>query len=301
MNPAIEILRLHSYAGPNIYGPHAGVLLRIRHSRDAAQDLREQIRDAAQMVGLVIAYLETEAHPYDSGFLLQARFNTNQPTIGAALCRIVVDALRLDVTDTDALVNLAEECRQATLSAAAVQLLAEARRRGMPTLIRPDGKLQLGYASRHWVCDPQAATIPLPPWERIGSIPITLVTGHDLRSSLVEHSAAPFHEAGMPIYSADGLDCSALRDLLCDPSIEALVVGLDTESIVQYGLPLDRCEQAVIGDMGGPRPPSADSDAEWLRAIGLPMLLSHNPARFNLGDARLHALIHYAPNGVVNL
>ncbi|WP_129633156.1 DUF4938 domain-containing protein [Candidatus Oscillochloris fontis] len=296
MNPAIEILRLHAYEGPNIYGPHAGVLLRIRHPNDKTQYLRQQIRDAAQTVGLVIAYLETEAHPHETGVLLQARFNTNQPAIGAALCRIIVDAMRNEAVDDDALLDLASHCRETALPTSAVQLIAEARRRGLPTLLRPDGRLQLGYAARSWVWETHTDAIPDPPWEHIGSIPITLVTGHDLRTALVKRSAAD-----MPVYTADDLDCDALRNLLCDPSIEALVAGLNTDSLVRYGLPLDRCEQAVIGDMGGSRPPSADSDAEWLRAIGLPMLLSPNPALFNLSDPRLHALIPYALNGVIGL
>ncbi|MEI7771809.1 MAG: DUF4938 domain-containing protein, partial [Chloroflexales bacterium] len=89
------------------------------------------------------------------------------------------------------------------------------------------------------------------------------------------------------------------RALLADPATESSVIGLRADDILSRGLPLDRCDHALISDMAGPRPDPADDDEEWLRALGLPMLLASAPARLNLADSRLHALIPHAPLGVI--
>ncbi len=307
MTLPIDIIRLRAYAGPNIHAALPGVLLRISSAAERARRLRAAIRDGAQSIGLVIAYLEAEARPLGGGFLLEARFSTDQPEIGAALCRYIVDGMRAEAAgdeewDRDGpLYDLQARRRREATPVLALQLIAEARRRGLPALSVPDGHIQIGYGARSWRYDPRSGEAPAPPWERIGSIPLTLITGHDLRDAAVERAAADLAAWGVPVRAADGLSFEQVRQLIADPSVEAAVIGLDTESLLRSGLALDRCDQAAISDMGGPRPPSADDDDEWLRTLGLPMLLSPNPARLNLADARLHPLLAYAPNGVIQL
>ncbi|NTW02984.1 MAG: DUF4938 domain-containing protein [Oscillochloris sp.] len=306
MTTPIDIIRLHAYAGPNIFGPRPGVLLRAWCATDRARRLRVAIRDGAQSVGIVIAYLESEARPLAEGFLLEARFITEEPAIGVALCRYIIDGMRAEAVgdeewDGDGLLyDLQSRRRSEALPVVALQLMAEARRRGLPALTLPDGQIQLGYGARSWQARPHPGDQLTPPWAEIGSIPITLVTGCALRATAVERYAAEIAAFGFAVRVEDGLGFDAVRDLLADPATEAAVIGLDTNDLLHRGLPLDRCNQAVISDMAGSRPPSADDDAEWLRALGLPMLLSPDPVRLNFSDIRLHALIPYAPNGVLS-
>ncbi|NNJ09716.1 DUF4938 domain-containing protein [Chloroflexales bacterium ZM16-3] len=303
MSTPITIAQLRAYQGPNIYGPLPGVLLRISSAADKARRLRSAIRDGAQSIGLVIAYLEADSHPLGDSFLLEARFSTNEPQIGAELCRYIVDGMRAEAAgdeewDRDGpLYELQARRRREATPVTTLQLLAEARQRGLPTLRLPEGRLQIGYGARAWQYDPRTGEPPAPPWDQVGSIPITLVTGGTLRRAAVERLA----DSGLPVRAEDGLDFVAARRLLADPTVESAVIGLDTESILHHGLPLDRCDYAVISDMNGPRPESADDDEEWLRALGLPMLLSPNPVQLNIADTRLGALIPYAPNGVLHI
>jgi hypothetical protein len=307
ITPSITILRLHAYEGPNIFGPRPAVLLRALCSSDRARRLRSAIRDGAQSVGIVIAYLEAEARPLAEGFLVEARFSTEEPTVGAALCRYIVDGMRAEAEgdeewDRDGpLFDLQARRRREAIPVPAIQLIAEARWRGLPALALPDGQIQLGYGARSWRASPRSGELPAPPWEQIGSIPITLVTGHALRGAAVRRYAAEIAAAGIPVRAEDGLSFDATRDLLADPATHAAVIGLDADEILRRGLPLDRCDQAVVSDMDGQRPGSADDDEEWLRALGLPMFLSPAPVRLNLADSRLHPLLPHAPNGAVHI
>jgi hypothetical protein len=279
------------------------VLLRARCAADRARRLRQAIKDGAQSIGLVIAYLEVEARPLAEGFLIEARFSTAAPAVGAELCRYLVDGLRAEAAgdeewDRDApLLDLQERHRREALPLAALQLIAEARRRSLPAASLPDGQILIGQGARGWRFDPRAGAAD-PPWAQIGAIPTALVTGHALRAAAVERAAAQLAPRKLAVRAADGLGFDAARALLADPATEAAVIGLDTEDILRRGLPIDRCDQAVISDMSGPRPPSADDDEEWLRALGLPMLICSAPARVNLADEGLRALIPYAPHGV---
>jgi hypothetical protein len=281
------------------------VLLRARCGVDRARRLRAAIKDGAQFVGLVIAYLQVEARPLAEGFLLEARFSTASPAVGAELCRYVVDGLRAELLGDDAwdrdtpLLDLQDRHRRAAPPLAALQLIAEARRRDLPATILADGRLLIGCGTRGWRFDPQAPAAP--PWEQIAAIPAALVTGHALRAAAVERAAAVLAARGLAVRAGDGLGFDAARDLLADPAAEAVVIGLDTEEVLRRGLPTDRCDQALICDMAGPRPAAAADDDEWLRALGLPMLICSAPAQINVADGHLRALLAYAPHGVVDL
>jgi hypothetical protein len=307
MPPPIDTIRLHAYEGPNIFGPRPGVLLRARCAADRARRLRAAIRDGAQAVGLMIAYLEVDSRPLDGGFMLEARFRTDEPAIGAALCQYIVAGMRAEAEgdeewDRDGLLHdLQSRRRRAALPVPALQLIAEARRRGLPATPLPDGRIMLGHGARSWLADPRSDDLSAPPWPRIGRIPIIAVTGHALRAAAVVRHAAEIAASGISVRAEDGLGFDAARDLLADPTVAAAVIGLRADDILSRGMPLDRCDQAVITDMGGPRPAPADDDEEWLRALGLPMLLAPTPARINLADGRLHGLLPFAPGGVIGI
>lgn len=306
--PPLAIIQLHAYDGPNIFGPSPGVLLRARCDVDCSRRLRAALRDGALSIGLVIAQLTVEARPTADGHLVSALFATEAPAIGAALCAYVAAGVAAEAAHDEAwdretpLLDLQARLHAQATPVAALQLIAEARRRGLPAFSRPDGRLQIGYGTHAWSCDlaplrERGAAPPNPPWGRLGAVPIVAVTGHSGRAAAVRRWADELAGAR----ALDGASFDAARALLADPASEALILGLDTDEILRRGLPFDRCDLAVVTDRGGPRPPAAADDDEWLRALGVPMLLSAQPARLNLDDPSLLSLVPYAPNGVLAL
>lgn len=308
----IAVAQLSAYEGPNIYSPAPGVLLRASCDRDRSRRLRAALKDGAQFVGLVLANLTVEAAPVDGGQLVTAMFSTDAPALGAELAAyavsgIAAEALGDTAWDRDGpLFDLQARRRAEALPVAALQLVAEAIRRGLPSFVRPDGRVQLGYGARGRSFDLRAlrereALPPIAPWDELGAVPIVAVTGQTGRPAAVRRFAAELAELGLRVTARDGVGFVMARDLLANPSSEALVVGMDTSDLLRRGLPFDRCDLAVIADRAGERPAAARDDDEWLRALGLPMLLSAQPARLNLGDPSLLPLVPYAPNGVVGL
>lgn len=311
MTAPIAIIRLRAYEGPNIYGPSPGVLLHVRCDRDRAARIRAAIKDGAQFIGLVIAQLTVEAQPGPEGVFISALFSCEAPTLGAALCEYVVAGVVAEVANDQSwdrdgpLMALQARSRAASLPIGALQLIAEARRRGLPSFVRADGRLQLGYGARGWSIDPaelatHAAAPPGPPWQELGVVPLVLVTGAQQRAAAVERMASELAIGGLHVYALEAADFATSRAALANPAAEALVLGLASAAILHHGLPCDRCDLAVITDCSGPRPAEASDDDEWLRALGIPMLLSPQPVRLNLSDTALLALVPYAPNGVLD-
>lgn len=308
MSTTIAIVQLNAYDGPNIYGPAPGVRLRASADRDRSQQLRAALKDGAQFVGLMLAGLEVSAAPAGEQTILEARFTSDSPALAAELCAYVVAGMAAEAAgDTEwdretPLLELQERRASTALPVGALQLLAEARRRGLPALRLPDGRLLLGQGARGWIIDPSGlgrGPAPSPPWERIGSIPIVAVTGEAGRAAAVERWAAELAGAGLAVRALDEASFAASAELLADPTTEAAVLGLDTADILRRGLAFTRCDQAVITDRAGQRPVEAVDDDEWLRALGVPMLLSERPAQLNLADAALRPLIPFAPYGVL--
>lgn len=306
MSDMITQIDLFRYRGPNILGPQPGVRLLLRCDRDRSKRVRAAIKDGALAMGLVIAYLEVQARPLDDAYLLEATFTTDLPDLGAALCDYLVAGLGAQLAgdtgwDAEApLEALRDQLRRAAPPVAALQLIAEARRRDLPVLRRPDGLLQLGYGARSWACDP--AHIPAPiPWERIGRIPLSVVTGGPGRAAALRRAADELAAAGLSPAVRDGAGFAETVSLLADQQVTAAAIGLDTDAILRHGVAFDGCDQALVSDGAGQRPPSARDDEEWARALGVPMLLCAGPARLNLADPALRPLIPYAPLGVVDL
>jgi hypothetical protein len=307
----IEIIRLRAYEGPNVFGPAPGVLLHARGDRDRSARVRAAIKDGAQFMGLVIGQLSVEAQPDSHGVIISALFGCEAPALGAALCAYVVAGVTAEATgdeewDRDGpLFALQARRRAGTLPVAAIQLIAEARRRGLPSFSRADGRVQLGYGARGWSYDPAALTgegkdVPAPPWAELGAIPIVAVTGALGRAAAVRRMAAELARTGLRVRAVEDASFETARVALADPEAEALVLGLESNDILRRGLPCDRCELAIITDRAGPRPAEAADDEEWVRALGIPMLLSPQAARLSLSDAGLLPLVPYAPNGVVD-
>jgi hypothetical protein len=324
MTPSFSIVRLRAYGGPNANGPQAGVLLHVRSNTDRSRRLKDALKDGAQFIGLVIGALKVEAAPArtDAGWLLSASFSTPDPQVGSELAFYVVAGMLAEARDDEAwdgdtpLFALQQRRRKQSYNASTLQRIAEARKRSLPVLALSDGRVQLGYGMRGWSFDPAdleprhdegngaeevVPRVPAPPWDDLGTVPLYVVTGEQRRRSVVEQVARQLQSQGILVRVLHDADYYATKALLADPSVECAVIGLDTGSIVRHGVAFTICTQSVITDRSGPLPASVADDDEWLRALGVPMLLSHAPAILNLSDPAVASLARYASHGVLPL
>lgn len=297
---------LNAYAGPNIVSPQPGVRLRLQADADYTQRLRVALKDGAQFIGLLLANLNVATQPSAEGILIEAHFVTDAPEFGAALCRYVVAGMNAELAHDDEwdrdtpLFELQAQRRQAALPPALLQVIDEARRRDVPVLRRADGLVQFGHGPTGIRLNPVAlrrAPAPALNWEQLRRLAVVAVSGEVGRADLVARLAEqlPGAHAVTAATYAEGVA------LLAETAAEVVVLGLDTAELLMYGAPFDRCAQALICPLNGERPAAAADDDEWVRAVGLPMLLSDAPVRIDLSDQRLHALVPYAPYGVVAL
>lgn len=306
----IEIIQLLTYTGPNIFGPQPGVLLRVRCESDLSKRIKAALKDGAQFIGMVLAYLEVVTVANADGFVVQIHFITPTPALGADLAAYVVDGVRAEELgdvewDRDTpLFALQQRRRHEAIGVPALQLIAEARARNVPVLILPDGRLQLGYGQRGWVCDPTLLTTSapvVPPWPSLGTVPIYAVTGERDRSALVQRVASLLQSAGRSVCVLDDASYAATLALLADPATERIVVGLRSADILRHGLAFSRCTVSIITDMDGKRPPEASDDTEWARALGVPMLVAAGPVVLNTADPAITELASYAPHAALPL
>lgn len=302
----MEIIRLLTYDGPNILGPQPGVLLQVNADRDDSRRIKTALKAGAQFIGMVLAYLEVTAAPSGAGFVLSASFTTPTPAIGAALATYVVAGIRAAVQGDAAwdretpLLELQQRYRQEALPVPLLQLMAEARRRDLPVLTLPDGRIQFGYGGRGWVTDPTTVGA-VPPWEQLGDIPIYAVTGMRERGTFVTRVATRLREAGHAPRVLDGADFAATLALLADPSTGCAVIGLESADILRRGIAFDRCTMSIVTDREGGHPPEAADLTEWTRALGLPMLVTRGSIFLNHNDPHLAALAAYVSQPVLPL
>jgi hypothetical protein len=328
----VQITQLLTFDGPNLYGPRPGVLLRVASDKDRAARIKNALKDGAQSVGMVLAYLDVWSEPIDGGYTISANFSTPTPAIGGALARYVVDGLNAKARgdeEWDAegpLWDLQKRRRAEALPLAALQATAEAATRGIPAVVRRDGLVQLGYGARSWSFEPgrppggssalapdEIGVGPPPfarspaaldiPWDQLGPIPIVALAGGascDLAAQLV---AAAVSEQGQSSRLALGAGFDATRDLLADRSAALAVVGLDAASLAAHGLAFERCAFSAVTDLPAELPPSVADRAELARALGVPMLVT-DPAgavALNADVPEIAALAEYAPCEIIYL
>src|SRR5215510_1884939 len=143
-----EILQLLGFDGPNLHGPQPGVFLKLRADKDRSRRVRDALKDGAQSAGMVMGYLEIDSAAVPAGYNITASFTTPTPAIGVELARYVVAGLNAQEAgdeEWDAegpLWELQKRRRAEALPLPALQLIAEAAARGVPALLRRDGKLQ---------------------------------------------------------------------------------------------------------------------------------------------------------------
>ena len=323
-----EILQLLGYDGPNLHGPRPGVFMRVRSDRDRSRKLREALKDGAQQAGMELGYLEIDVEPAGDARTISVSFTTPTPAIGVELSRYAVEALnRAEAGDEEwdaegPLWDLAKRRRAEALPLQAVQLIAEAASRGVPSLIRADGRVQLGYGARGWAFDPAQprgrtgadmlsvddigigaprAAQPAPdvPWERIGPIPIVAVAGGAARDIGAKLIAATLRAQGVSLAAEAGFD--ETRGLLADPSATLAVLGLTAEGIARRGLAFERCAYSAVVDLPSELPPEVSDRTELARVLGVPMLITDPAGRVALSAdvPEIAALAEYAPCPVI--
>lgn len=325
-----ELIQALALEGPSLYGPLPCVALRLRSSTDRSRRLRAALKDAAQGAGMVIGQLEVSAQPQAGEYLIDARFNTPTPALGVALAQYVAEGLNRheagdEEWDAEApLWALQKRRRAEALPLPALQLMAEAAARGVPSLLRADGRVQLGYGARSWAFDPaqlkkrgatnllsgdeievgppaeRAPSVPTPPWGQIGSIPVIGITGGAACAGAARMVAVALRAQGLQAGLALDADFDATRALLADPASTIAVAGLRAAGIAQRGLAIERCAYSAVTDLPALPPEVADAE-ELARVLGVPMLITASAgcAVLNADVPAIAALAEYAPCPVI--
>jgi hypothetical protein len=325
-----DIELLLAFEGPNLYSPRPGVLLRVRSDKDRTLRLKAALKDGAQSIGMVLAYLDVSSRPDADGYVISANFTTPTPNIGVELARYVVAGLNARETgddDWDAegpLWDLQKRRRAEALPLPALQLTAEAASRGVPAFVRRDGMLQLGYGARSWALaaagpKTSAGTLepddiglgPPPfaraagaadvPWERIGPIPIVAVTGgagRDVAAELIARALAA-HGQAVRLATAAGFD--ATQALLADQSATIAIAALEGGDLAARGLAFERCAYSAIVGLPSDMPPGIADRAELARVLGVPMLVAdpQGAVALDADTPEVARLGEYAPGPVI--
>ena len=328
------IIQLLGFDGPNLHGPQPGVILKLRADKNRVRRVKDALKDAAQGAGMVMGYLEVDSAADDGGYMISARFTTPTPAIGIELGRYIVAGLNAQEAgdeDWDAegpLWDLQKRRRAEALPLAALQMIAEASARSIPTLIRADGQVQLGYGACGWAFDP--ATLKQPggglalgeigvvpqahgapkgaatmlvevPWERLGPIPIVAVAGGTARDIAARLIAATLQAQGQAIGLAVAADFAATRDLLAAPATAIAIIGLEAAGIAQRGVAFERCAFSAVIDLPDDPPAEVGSRQELARVLGVPMLLTDQAGRvvLNADLPEIAALAEYAPCPII--
>ncbi len=314
----IRIIACHALVGANIYSPQAGVLVRLHCQHDYRQRVRAALKDGAQSIGMVLAYLDLQVQTLpDATWQIQVHFTTPQPQVGCALATYIVEGICAELRgdeewERDApLFALQQQRRRQQPPIALLQLIAEATARRIPVTLLPDLRVLLGTGNRSWLADPAAfaaptaddddeASPPPPPptpnWDALGSVPLYVVTGTD-RAAWVARVTQAVQAGGNRVQSHSDADLATMYAALADQTADALIFGVEADTVLAHGLPFDRCSVAIVTGV----PPSHATNLAYVRAIGLPILLATETVYLNLADASLAPLAAYARCAVTNL
>lgn len=328
----IEIVRLLGFEGPNLHSPQPGVFLQVRTNKDRSRRLQEALKDAGQGIGIVIGYLDINAEREGDQYLISASFTTPTPKIGIELARYVVTGLNAKEAGDEewdaegALWDLQKRRRAEAIPLGALQLIAEASSRGVPSFIRDDGQLQLGYGARSLTRDlasfkkpgspgavaadeisigaapfAQAAESNEIPWEQLGPIPIFAIAGGPNRDSAAELIAATLDTHGQRPSLVGSADFAATQRLLADQDTTLAVVGLTAEGIAERGLAFPHCAYSAVTDLPNELPHGIANPEELARVLGVAMLVTdaHGRVVLNADVPEIAALAEYAPCPVV--
>lgn len=310
---SLTITRLLGFGGPNLFGPQPGVALRLRARRDVASWLRDALKDGGQRAGLVIGALHVTAVPLDDDYHIEAHFTTPTPALGVELAQYAVAGMNARAVGDDSwdageqIWPLQQRRRAEALPLAALQLIAEARRRGIPAFQRADGRLQLGHGMRGMALDlaqladdwsapasARSSAAASVDWATLGPIPIIAVSGGDERAAVAAALVAALDARNLPATWVPDADFASARAALCQPGAARVVLTLSPARLFAQGLPFDACAACLI--TGLPTALPGADDTEIAQATALPLLVTAPAGRAIVSaDApELAALAAYA-------
>jgi hypothetical protein len=287
----MHIRQLFAFQGPNRYHPTPAVVAFLIATANSSAAVIFRIKETAQTIGVVIGSLDVIASPAESHWLLEVQFRTPMPALGAALLRYVVFYLQADLGTNpnwdaeQALWELQQQRRAQAIPLPTLQLIAEARARGVPVIWRTDRHLQLGYGCYGLKYSSQIIT---PDWQHLGGIAIHVVSGpHTLALETAQRWQQTMPAATL---LADGT-FRAIQDALCDPATSELIVVLNHQDVYWHGLAFESCETAIITGLAE----LELSAHERLLLAGLPLLVTapHGRVYLNRDMPELQELVQY--------
>ncbi|MDZ4716964.1 MAG: DUF4938 domain-containing protein [Roseiflexaceae bacterium] len=332
----ISLIRLLAFDGPNRYSPQPGVFIQLSCDHDCSTMLRRHLKDAAQQVGIILAYLEAAAVAHGDQCIIDLHVTTPTPALGAAIGQYVIEALRAkeqgdEQWDAEEPLWLLQKRRRAeALPVAALQLLSEAAHRGIPAFQHTNTSLQIGYGShgmavpygpqpKQGMLHPDAVGIrgaaarergtPEIPWDRLGPMPLVAFSGHPHASAMAatafqeilqgSNSHNPPFQPESSITLALNAGFDEVRTILANPSVDGLVVALAANDLATRGLPCVACSACAI--IGLPDMPTIGGGDEIAQIVGLPILVTE-PGGIVALDAdtpAIAALSEYASSRIV--
>lgn len=298
----IQRIRMLCFEGPNIAGPRPGVLLHAIAPREIGAALRNGLRNGVQRAGLTIAALEIASAPAPGGLATQVWFETPTPQLGAALLGYLLDGLDAheagdaDWDDDDQMLLLQERVAALRLPIGAIQAMAEASVRGVPTFQRADGQIQFGYGARGRavpVADLAAGAGVAGPWQGAGSVPVVATCG---AAALARGLADDLARLGWRAACATAASFDQCLALLADPDAEIAIIDLAPADMLARGLVFGSCALAAL--LGAPPRLDAALDAdEPLRAAALPLLVAEQGV-ISLQIQQVEQLLPFLPRQI---
>lgn len=316
---SLEILQTSVFEGPNRFDPRSGLFALVLGERDRSRAVRAALKDAAQRIGLVIGSPEIHTRAVAAGCVHEVFVVTPMPALGAAALRYVVDLLNARAAgdaawdEEEPLWELQKRRRAEGLPLRALQLVAEAAARGVPSFVRADGGLQLGYgafsrtldlAALHDAGRAGAAGAPLftrssdadvPDWGALGAAPIIAITGGPAAATAVAAFGASVVAELPGVVATPAASFAEARACLSDPGAQMLILGLNAADLLRRGLPFDRCTIGALVDLPDGLVAEAGGRAELARALGVMLLVTEERGRviLNADDPAILALAEY--------
>ncbi|GAB4165641.1 MAG: hypothetical protein Fur005_26460 [Roseiflexaceae bacterium] len=315
----MQLDTLYRYDGPNRYGPQPGAFLRAHAATKQANALRAHLKDVAQRVGIVLGYIDATDRPDPPGWQVEVQCVSPTPNLAAEallLAMAICNGQDEEVTD-QAIWALQRRRRSEALPIELLQIQAEAHTRQIPSFVRPDQQLQLGYGIRSQAIPirrkadgdlmpveaigvagmVEKAAPPQPAWDQLGTIPIIAISGVGAAAA----AATIAQQRPMPIV---GGDLQRIRSTLSDPQLPALIALPEITAMAAQGLAFEVCSACVLL-----APPSSDDPTistiaetdETALIVGLPLLVTvpHGVAVLPADIPAIAALSEYTPCPIV--
>lgn len=301
---------LYALEGPNTFIEQPAVLIYLRSEEHFRAWFVVRIKEVAQRVGLVIAFLKVQMKELPDDWQIKIEFATPQPSMGCAIAELLVCEYNAKQTQDEswdseeAIYQLQRQRRQERIPLPLLQLQATCLQHRLPIFQRPDGAWQIGLGGKS-VQFEQAELLQNPSfqpnWQELGHIPVAVWIGDEARRRALSLLQALFAEAAPQIQVRDQINHPEARSLFSDQQLERVLFGLEVDTIFTKGLPFGRCDYAALLDV--PDPDSSCIDPQmWIWSSVLPLVFAEAPNALcvvNADDERLVELSGFGSGEIV--